>query len=312
MNRKPSPTLVLKGLAVLAATLVIAGCASTQRRALGRATASSAGALASGDYERALDLYQKLYEEDRADGKVVSNYASVIEEVKAAGDDAANKGSYASAQAVYRILASRWDGFSALGRRLSFKKPDLEAAWKDCRLALCERQFRQEVGAGNFAKALAVYQSVRRDYPEDAAVKSLYLHGASEIASMAETALAAGDYALAGRTGGALLKSADSFVTAAAGAAVEGRPGGDALAQMVRTCALELTSSGFVEYRKGNLESAIACWDGLLTFDPDNAEIKKAVETARAQLAKSKGSGKGGGSRGSVAKGGRGGRPPLI
>ena len=49
-------------------------------------------------------------------------------------------------------------------------------------------------------------------------------------------------------------------------------------------CRESLTKAGLAEYRKGNLEKAIAVWESLLVFDPDNAEIKKAVETAKTQL----------------------------
>ena len=305
MNRTPWAGKIWRGAVLLALATMIAGCASAQRTALKQATTATAGALAAGDYGKALDLYQKLYEKDRANGKVVSRYAAVIEEVKAAGDEAANKGRYTTAQAVYRLLADRWDGFSALGRRLSFKKPDLEEGWKDCRLALCERQFRQEISGGDYSKALASYQSALRDYPGDAAVKSRYLRGVAAIAADAERALQAKNFALAGRTSGLLLRTVDTFEAAAPAAGINGIPTRAALAEMIRTCATELTNSGLVEYRKGNLETAIAYWDGLLAFDPANAEIKKAVETARAQLVKLKGSGKGS-ARATGAKGGRG------
>jgi tetratricopeptide (TPR) repeat protein len=284
--------------------LTLAGCASAQRTALRTTTAASTGALAAGDYGKALDLYQKLYEKDRANGKVVSKYAAMIEEVKAAGDGAADKGSYATAQATFKLLADHWDGFSALGRRLSFKKSDLEAEAKDCRLALCECQFRQEIGSGNYAKALAAYQSVLKDYNQDKAVKARYLKGVAEIAAIAAKALEAKDYALAGRIDGLLLRNVESFV-AGTGAPAEGAPSRDSLTKAVRVCSSELTTSGLTEYRKGNLESAISAWDELLSFDPGNAEVKKAVETARAQLGKIKSSGKGG-SRGQNARNGRG------
>jgi len=45
-----------------------------------------------------------------------------------------------------------------------------------------------------------------------------------------------------------------------------------------------LTKAGLEEYRKGNLAKAIAVWEGLLSFDPNNVEIRKAVDTARIQL----------------------------
>lgn len=289
MNR----STIVKGIAVALIAATVAGCASAKRTALKQAAAASAGALAGGDYGKALDLYQKLYAKDRANGKVVSRYAALIEEVKSAGDAAENKGSYASAQTIYGTLVERWDGFSALAGRLSFKRPDLEGGIKDCRLALCERQFRQEVAAGNCGKALAAYQGALKDYPGDKGVRSRYAKRIAEIAEVAAKALAAKDYGQAGRIHGLLLKSLEPLAgpEAAGGHAV---PSPEALEEKIRLCAAELTNLGLVEYRKGNLESAIASWDDLLTFDPGNVEIKKAVETARAQLGKLKGSGKGG------------------
>ena len=53
-------------------------------------------------------------------------------------------------------------------------------------------------------------------------------------------------------------------------------------------CRESLTQSGLAEYRKGNLAGAIAFWEGLLSFDPNNAEIKKAVGTAKTQAAEIK------------------------
>lgn len=38
------------------------------------------------------------------------------------------------------------------------------------------------------------------------------------------------------------------------------------------------------EYRKGNLAGAISIWKSILEFDPNNADIKKAINTATIQL----------------------------
>jgi len=287
-------------LALLLA-LILMGCASSNRAALREASTRSAGALAAGDYGLALELYQELYESDRADGKIVSSYASMIESVKAAGDQAGAKGSYAAAQEIYRLLAERWDGFSALARRLSFKKADLEAASKDCGLALCERVFRQDVAKGDHAKALGAYQAAIRQYPEDKAVRARYVKGVAEIAGLAAKSLEAKDYAAAGRTYALLLKNVESF-EGGAGTSGESAPTRDSLAEAIRTCVTALTNNGLAEYRKGNLEGAIAVWDELLGFDPGNAEIKKAAETARAQLGKLKRSGKIGSRTGRVGR----------
>lgn len=45
-----------------------------------------------------------------------------------------------------------------------------------------------------------------------------------------------------------------------------------------------LMERGLVEYRKGNLEAAIALWKSILAYDPDHAEALKSVRTATTQL----------------------------
>ena len=302
MNRTSSRAWLIKVVALFFLGTSVIACASAKKVALRQASAESAGSFAAGDYGKALDPYKKLYEKDRANGKVVSGYAAMIEEVKAAGDEARGKGSFTSAQGAYRVILDSWDGFSAIAPRLTFQKTDLEDGLRKCRLAVCERQFRQEVGAGNYAKALTVYQAVLKDYPGDKTVRAGYAKGLGEIRAVGDKALAAKDYALAGKVNGLLLKNLGSF-EAVAGKAAGGGLSKEELTEALRACSSGLTNGGLVEYRKGNLESAIALWDVLLDFDPANAEIKKAVETAKAQLGKLKGSGRGNGRSGRSAKG---------
>lgn len=45
-----------------------------------------------------------------------------------------------------------------------------------------------------------------------------------------------------------------------------------------------LMEKGLMEYRKGNLEAAIALWRGILSYDPSHAEAAKSVQTASTQL----------------------------
>jgi len=40
----------------------------------------------------------------------------------------------------------------------------------------------------------------------------------------------------------------------------------------------------FRSYREGNIGNAISLWKSILTFDPGNASIKKAIDTATTQL----------------------------
>ncbi|MGE5742186.1 MAG: tetratricopeptide repeat protein [Candidatus Aminicenantes bacterium RBG_16_66_30] len=304
MNRTGGRTRIIEGLALALMALTVIGCASANKTAFRQASAASAWSFAAGDYGKAIEAYQRLYEKDRANGRVVSGYAAMIEDVKTAGDEARAKGSFTTAQGAYRVICDGWDGFSAIASRLTFKKSDLEAGIRDCRLALCERQFRQELGTGNHAKALAVYQAALKDYPGNAAAKDLYAKGVADIRAIGTRALEAKDYALAGKVSGLLLRNIDS-IEAVAGRTAGGGSARRDLEETIRACSSRLTNGGLVEYRKGNIESAIMLWDELLGFDPGNTEIKKAVETAKAQLGKLKGSGRGGGRSGRSARGAR-------
>jgi len=292
MNGIRGRAWIVKGLALVLSGLTVVACLSATKAALRQASAESSKSFAAGDYGRAIELYKTLYEKDRTNARILSSYEAMIEQVKAAGDRAWNKGSYAAAQSAYGVLAANWDGFSALAPRLTFKRADLEAGLKDCRLAVCERQFRQELESGNYAKAIAIYQSALKSYQEDKAVKARYAKGIAEIGEMGARALAAKDYALAGKIDRLLLTNLESC-EGVAWAAAGGGSSKEALTEALRVCSTALTNAGLAEYRKGNLENAIALWEGLLAFDPGNAEIKKAVETARAQLGKLRSSSKG-------------------
>jgi tetratricopeptide (TPR) repeat protein len=307
MNRNDSRGWIVKGIALVLSGLTIVACASANKAALRQASVESSKSLAVGDYGKAIELCRKLYEKDRTNGRIVSSCAAMIERVKAAGDTARSKGSWAAAQSAYRVLAVNWDWFSSLAPRLTFKRADLDAGLKDCRLGLCERQFRQEIEAGNHVKAIAIFQSALKDCRDDKAVKARYAKGIAEIWKMGAQALAAKDYALAGRIDGLLLKNLESFEGVVATAA-GGGSSKEALTEALRACSTELTNAGLAEYRKGNLENAIAYWDDLLAFDPGNAEIKKAVETAKVQLGKLKRSSKGGSNGGRGGQGIRGAR----
>jgi tetratricopeptide (TPR) repeat protein len=137
----------------------------------------------------------------------------------------------------------------------------------------------------------------------------MYARGVGELRAMGAKALAAKDYAEAGKITGLLLKNLDSFKGLGA-PAERGASDRKDLAESLRGGSSGLTNNGLAEYRKGNLEKAMAIWADLLAFDPDNAEIKKAVETAKAQLGLLKGTSPGGAKDGS-GRGGKNGQGGL-
>jgi hypothetical protein len=62
----------------------------------------------------------------------------------------------------------------------------------------------------------------------------------------------------------------------------------ESLKDGIKNSSSQLTKKGLEQYRKGNIAEAISTWEGILLFDPENLEIKKAIETAKIQLKKLK------------------------
>ncbi|OGD22365.1 MAG: hypothetical protein A2Y70_01695 [Candidatus Aminicenantes bacterium RBG_13_64_14] len=274
---------VLAG-AFVVTSLVFAACATANRAAVKGTSADSGRALAAGDFEKAIEIQKQRYRSDPRDKKLLAEYIRTVEEGKKAADLALRRGSYGTASGTYRILLDGWDGFSAFAAKLTFRRAELEAGLKSCLIAQWGVQYGQELRAGRYDKALAVYQAGLKEYPGNKTLGAAYAGAVDELEAIGRKALAARDYALAGRVDALLLRNFASFDGLAA------RPGvsREKLAEAIELCRSSLTKNGLAEYRKGNLEKAISTWESLLTFDPKNAEIRKAVETAKAQLAKIK------------------------
>lgn len=56
------------------------------------------------------------------------------------------------------------------------------------------------------------------------------------------------------------------------------------LAAGIDRASAALMEKGLVEYRKGDLEAAIASWKSILAFNPAHAEAARSVQTATTQL----------------------------
>jgi tetratricopeptide (TPR) repeat protein len=265
-------------------SLVFAACA-TANKAVVKGTAADPGrALAAGDFEKAIEIQKQLHRNNPRDKKHLSEYIRTVEEGKKGADLALRRGSYGTATGTYRILLDGWDGFSAFAAKLTFRRADLEAGLKSCLIAQWGVQYGQELKAGQYDKALAVYQAGLREYPGDKTLGAAFAGAVDDLEAIGRKALASQDYGLAGRVDALLLRDFASFD----GLATRPSASREKLAEAIELCRSNLTKNGLAEYRKGYLTKAIATWESLLVFDPKNAEIRKAVETAKAQLGKIK------------------------
>jgi tetratricopeptide (TPR) repeat protein len=265
--------------AVLAGLLITA--CSTANKSLTRQTAvESRKSLEAGDYEKALDRFKMALKRNPRGRELTANYIRTVEEVKRAADVAMDRRDYARAGEIYRILLDSYPDFGTFAAELTFKRAQLEKAQKSCRTALVEGQARQALKAGDIAGALEAFQGSLKEDPRDPDLAAKYLGAVEEVRALWERARLEKDFGQAGLVSVVLLKSYPSF---------EGLRPPDALTreslqETIAACRESLTQAGLAEYRKGNLAKAIAVWESLLAFDPDNAEIKKAATTARTQL----------------------------
>lgn len=53
---------------------------------------------------------------------------------------------------------------------------------------------------------------------------------------------------------------------------------------MRKECSDRLSERALKQYRQGNLPAAISLWKNILEYEPGNASVKKALDTATTQL----------------------------
>jgi tetratricopeptide (TPR) repeat protein len=140
-------------------------------------------------------------------------------------------------------------------------------------------QARQHLAAGEYQKAINNYRSAYRNRPQDQALLEDYVKDLEEIKKAADKASNENNLALAGRIYDVLLKNYSYFKDFSRMLSFDRTH----LDTKLTDCKLTLSVQGFQEYRKGDLTKAIALWQSLLKFDPDNADIKRAVKTAKLQ-----------------------------
>lgn len=136
------------------------------------------------------------------------------------------------------------------------------------------------MAAGDYQKALELHHAAFLKDQENLTVKEEYLKALEDIGSAAAAAYEKGEYAKAGRVYRTLLLSQPGF------SAMLKKPNYERkfLQSRISACSSALSKQGLEHYRGGNLKLAIAVWEGVISFDPENAEIRKMIATANTQL----------------------------
>jgi len=236
--------------------------------------------LVSGDFQKALDTYQLAYKKYPKDSEMLKEYIEAIESMKGQGDEAFDREHFVQAQITYDLLLKNFSRFSDFSKLLSFKKNFLVARLKMSRMLPAEKEAQSFLKSGDFQKGINNYKGLLQQYPRDTIVRYCYVSFLESIKEQADLDFKRKEFTLAGRTYRILLRNYSSFsyledfLSYNAGLLNAG----------IETCRKRLFEDGLEQYRSGNLGQAISAWRNILTFDPENLEVKKAMDKAIRQV----------------------------
>lgn len=282
MNRPVLRTAA--GIVLLSAFGFLASCLAKKAPAFEPSLRASRQFLEAGDFQRAIDSFHSAFLKYPEEARVRDDYISALENMKKRADGAFRNRDFSAAEKTYLILWKNYPRFKELERHLSFRTPFLEGKIQECRAFLAEKRARQSLQAGDFRETFEAYKTPGAEEIKDPDLRAGYQYALREVKRRADAAVAANDFRTAGKGYAALLREYPSAQKLGQAPAFSLKSLDDSL----DICRTQITRKGLEEYRKGNLSAAIALWQELLEFDPGNAEIKKAVETAAEQLKKLK------------------------
>jgi hypothetical protein len=141
-------------------------------------------------------------------------------------------------------------------------------------------QVKPPVAPGDYQKTINHYRKEYKKRPQDQELAKEYVRTLKEIKTAADEASRREDLTGACKTYDILLKNYADYKGFANMLSFDRTQ----LKAKVTTCKTDLSKKGFQEYREGKLGEAIALWQGCLAIDPNNTDIKKALNTARAQM----------------------------
>jgi tetratricopeptide (TPR) repeat protein len=240
--------------------------------------------LRAGDFQKAIDTCQATFDAYPDAQTVLDNYIKILQEIKVSADRFFETKDFVSAIRIYSLLSRNFPRFQSFEKSLPFTKRFLDARLRNSGNGISERQARQAFEAGDSDKAIEVYNTRYLENPDDADWLVGFVSILEEIKRTGDGSFSIKNFVLAGRAYSSLLKYFKSFEKFRASLSFSAK----SLDEGVKVCRTELHKKALEQYRKENLIEAISIWQGLLTFDPDNVEAKKAVETATIQLKKTK------------------------
>jgi tetratricopeptide (TPR) repeat protein len=237
-----------------------------------------------GNLQKAIEGYSRALEKYPDEPIVLETYSQVLEEIKQSADNAFQSEDFALAEQRYSLLLRNFPRFQTFERMLSFDPKYLGHRIKECLIARSQAQIQHTINAGEYVNTIEVYKSVIKAYPEDISLRKNLIEEVKELHRRGEKALEEEEYAAAGKLYAFLLNENQWLINLDMPLPFSSESLGEGLKQ----CRIQLTRKGLELYRKEKLKEAISVWKSILEFDPENAEIRKAIGNAEEQLKKIK------------------------
>ncbi|MFZ2196940.1 MAG: hypothetical protein WAV13_04340 [Thermodesulfovibrionales bacterium] len=138
----------------------------------------------------------------------------------------------------------------------------------------------QYLSSGDYQKAIDTFRTAHAKYSEDKLLLRSYQKAVEEMKGSANRAFDRKEFVSAGRAYRLLLRNYQHFGDFAQQLSFDKKY----LNARITYCSEYLFKRGMQEYRSGDIKHATSTWEGLLSFDPDNAEAGKAYDVATTQL----------------------------
>lgn len=265
------------GWAVL--MMALASCSPTRPPAFAPALGQSRQYYQAGEFQQAIDVNAAVLDKFPAEAAVREAYIKTLEGIHGQAQAAVAAKDYAAAERLFTLLLNNFPKYGSLGKSLSFSAPGLNRSIRLCRTTFDERRTAQHLQAGEYDRALDELRAISAAELRDPGRAAALSNTMAEIKRRADDAASSRNFVEAGRAYAVLV----AHYADASKLGLKLPFSRDSVDEGLKRCQSELTRQGLEHYRKGELADAIAVWQGLLRFDPANAEIRKAVETARQQ-----------------------------
>lgn len=278
----------LTGLAAAFAGMVSAifsiSCATPKKASFYPLLFRSQQYLREGDFQKAIEICDTAYQKYPEAQPVLDNYLKTLQGVKKSADRFFEDEDYPPALRTYSVLLNNFPRFHKFETSLPFSREWLTARMRNGQNGIAVLRAGPALEAGEFNKGIEIYRARFLENPDDVDFLAAFVSILEDIKRTGDAALAKENFVGAGKAYFPLKKNFPAFEKFRTSLSFNEKNLDDGL----KLCRTELNRKALEQYRKEDLAGAISTWQNILTFDPENLEVKKAIETATIQLNKIK------------------------